>query len=231
MLRVELDGALPAGVVAKDVVLHLLALPPIRAGGGVGQVFEFAGPVVRAMATDERATLTNMTAELGGLTGIVEPDEETRALPARAARRWRASCEPWMRSDPGAAYAQVLTRRLQRAVADGRRARAIRARACRSTRCESPVRIDIAYGGSCTAGKREDFDQYHAVLAWGLAHGLQVAAARPAVPAVRHDRRARLLHRARLRPRVRRRRRAHPAALVRRLRQLRAGLLDRAPAR
>jgi 3-isopropylmalate/(R)-2-methylmalate dehydratase large subunit len=36
------------------------------------------------------------------------------------------------------------------------------------------VRIDIAYGGSCTAGKREDFDQYHAVLAWGLEHGLRV---------------------------------------------------------
>jgi 3-isopropylmalate/(R)-2-methylmalate dehydratase large subunit len=37
-----------------------------------------------------------------------------------------------------------------------------------------PVRIDIAYGGSCTAGKREDFDHYHAVLAWGLEHGLTV---------------------------------------------------------
>jgi 3-isopropylmalate/(R)-2-methylmalate dehydratase large subunit len=36
------------------------------------------------------------------------------------------------------------------------------------------VAVDIAYGGSCTAGKREDFDQYHAVLAWGLEHGLQV---------------------------------------------------------
>jgi 3-isopropylmalate/(R)-2-methylmalate dehydratase large subunit len=34
--------------------------------------------------------------------------------------------------------------------------------------------VDIAYGGSCTAGKREDFDQYHAVLAWGLEHGLRV---------------------------------------------------------
>jgi 3-isopropylmalate/(R)-2-methylmalate dehydratase large subunit len=36
------------------------------------------------------------------------------------------------------------------------------------------VPVDIAYGGSCTAGKREDFDRYHAVLAWGLAHGLRV---------------------------------------------------------
>ena len=41
---------------------------------------------------------------------------------------------------------------------------------------EEPVRIDIAYGGSCTAGKREDFDHYHAVLAWGLERGLQIPA-------------------------------------------------------
>ena len=39
---------------------------------------------------------------------------------------------------------------------------------------KEPVKIDIAYGGSCTAGKREDFDHYHAVLAWALAHGLRV---------------------------------------------------------
>ncbi len=41
-------------------------------------------------------------------------------------------------------------------------------------RLDAPVRIDIAYGGSCTAGKREDFDHYHAVLAWALAQGLKV---------------------------------------------------------
>ncbi len=41
-------------------------------------------------------------------------------------------------------------------------------------RLGAPVKVDIAYGGSCTAGKREDFDRYHEVLAWGLAHGLRV---------------------------------------------------------
>jgi 3-isopropylmalate/(R)-2-methylmalate dehydratase large subunit len=39
---------------------------------------------------------------------------------------------------------------------------------------DHPVKVDIAYGGSCTAGKREDFDHYHEVPAWGLAHGLKV---------------------------------------------------------
>jgi 3-isopropylmalate/(R)-2-methylmalate dehydratase large subunit len=172
VLRVQLDGRLPAGVTAKDVVLHLLALPEIRSGGGVGQVFEFAGDAVRTMATDERATLTNMTAELGGLTGIVEPDGETvRFLKER--RGVDFALQPWMRSDPGADYARVIRvdcGALSPMVAspgDPGNGVALDALA-------QPVPVDIAYGGSCTAGKREDFDHYHAVLAWGLAKGLTV---------------------------------------------------------
>lgn len=172
VLRVELEGALAPGVTAKDVVLHLLALPEIRAGGGVGRVFEFAGAVVRALSTDERATLTNMTAELGGLTGIVEPDAETARF-LRERRGVDFVPEDWMRSDEGAAYAQVLRldcSRLGPMVAspgDPGNGLAVEA-------LTQPVRVDIAYGGSCTAGKREDFDHYHEVLAWGLAHGLTV---------------------------------------------------------
>src|SRR3954470_1303885 len=52
VLRVELEGRLPAGVAAKDIVLHLLSQPLIRAGGGVGQVFEFGGPALRSLSTD-----------------------------------------------------------------------------------------------------------------------------------------------------------------------------------
>jgi 3-isopropylmalate/(R)-2-methylmalate dehydratase large subunit len=172
-LRIELDGRLPPGLTAKDVVLHLLALPAIRAGAGVGKVFEYAGPVVRALATDERATLTNMTAELGGFTGIVEPDDETaRFLAERRGVAFRI--EPWMRSDPGARYADVIRvdcSALAPMVAkpgDPGNGVPLSALAER-------VRIDIAYGGSCTAGKREDFDHYHAVLAWAAEHGLRVA--------------------------------------------------------
>jgi 3-isopropylmalate/(R)-2-methylmalate dehydratase large subunit len=61
---------------ARTIVLHLLALPR-SARAGVGQVFEFRGSAVASMSIDERATLTNMTAELGGVTGIVAPDAET----------------------------------------------------------------------------------------------------------------------------------------------------------
>ena len=171
-LKIELKGALPAGLTAKDIVLHLLALPAIRAGAGVGKVFEFTGPVVAQLSTDARATLTNMTAELGGLTGIVAPDAETQRF-LRERRGIDFVIEPWMHSDAGAAYADVfsvdcaaLTPMLA-APGDPGNGLAL-------ADLKERVKIDIAYGGSCTAGKREDFDHYHAVLAWALARGLTV---------------------------------------------------------
>ena len=173
-IRVDLQGRLPAGVTAKDLVLHLLAQPFIRQGGGVGKVFEFAGDGIAWLSTDERATLTNMTAELGGLTGIVAPDEETLRF-VRERRGVDVSLEDWMHSDPGAPYAHTLTldlRTLEPMLArPGDPGQGLPVSAL-----PAPVRIDIAYGGSCTAGKREDFDHYHAVLAWGLAHGLRIPA-------------------------------------------------------
>lgn len=171
-LRIELDGQVPAGVTAKDIVLHMLALPDIKAGGGVGKVFEFTGSAIAQLSTDERTTLTNMTAELGGFTGIVAPDAETvRFLRERRGIDFRI--ETWMRSDEGAPYAATIRidcSRLEPMVAspgdpgNGMALGKLRERA----------KVDIAYGGSCTAGKREDFDQYHAVLAWAAQRGLRV---------------------------------------------------------
>jgi len=173
VLRIEVDGALAPGVSAKDLVLHLLALPAIRAGAGVGRVFEFGGAAVRALDIDERATLTNMVAELGGFTGLVEPDEVTVQF-LRERRGIDFRIEPWMRSDEGAPYAEVM--RIDAS-----------ALSTMVTRPGDPglglplrdlaerPRLDIAYGGSCTAGKREDFAQYHAVLDWALRHGQRVA--------------------------------------------------------
>lgn len=182
-LKIELNGTLPVGLTAKDIVLYLLALPAIRAGAGVGKVFEFTGPVVTQLSTDERATLTNMSAELGGLTGLVAPDAETvRFLHER--RGLDFVLEPWMDSDADAAYAgvfavdcSVLTPMLA-APGDPGNGLAL-------ADLKAPV-TDIAYGGSCTAGKREDFDHHHAVLAWALAQGPERAARCEAVFAIRH---------------------------------------------
>ncbi len=175
VLRIEVDAPLPAGVSAKDLVLHLLAREDLRAGSGVGRVFEFGGPGVRALSIDERATLTNMTAELGGFTGIVEPDERTREF-LRERRGEDIAIEPWMRSDSGAVYAQwidVDAARLSPTVArPGDPGRGV---PLHDLSPDERPRVDIAYGGSCTAGKRADFEQYHAVLAWAAARGLRAA--------------------------------------------------------
>jgi len=172
-IRVEFAGSLRPGVTAKDAVLHLLAQPAIRAGAALGKVFEFCGEAVRAMDTDERATLTNMVAELGGLTGLVEPDEETvRYLKARRGIDFQLGS--WMRSDPDAKVAEHLridcTELGPMLARPGDPGNGL-AVAALSER----VPITIAYGGSCTGGKRADFDHYFSVLRWALERGLGVA--------------------------------------------------------
>jgi 3-isopropylmalate/(R)-2-methylmalate dehydratase large subunit len=173
IIRVECAGALHHGVVARDVVQELLRSELILSGGGIGVVFEFAGPAVRAMSIDERATLTNMVAELGGFSGIVEPDEATIAF-LRDVRGVDVIIEDWMCSDPGAVYKQVITidcsalRPLVASPGDPGNGIAVDA-------LREKVRIDVAYGGSCTSAKRDDFDFYHEVLKWGLDHGMRVA--------------------------------------------------------
>ncbi len=172
-VRVNLTGTLAMGMTAKDIVLHLLASPRIRAGEGVGKVFEFTGPVVEAFCIDERATLTNMVAELGGFTGIVAPDQKTVDFIAER-RDQLIQLEPWMHSDAGAQYAFELSvdcTTLGPMVArpgDPGNGVALRDLA------ERP-RIDIAYGGSCTGGKREDFDAYYQVLKWAHDQGRELA--------------------------------------------------------
>lgn len=172
-LLIELTGTIPPGVTAKDIALHLLAEPGIKSGAGVGKVFEFAGEAVSRLSIDERATLTNMTAELGGFTGIVTPDAETvRFLRERRGIEFRI--EPWMKSDKGAVYAGVIrfdcSTLSPMVAAPGDPGNGIPLQ-----RVAGPVAIDIAYGGSCTAGKREDFDWYHEVLRWAVERGMKVA--------------------------------------------------------
>jgi len=171
-LRIELGGAIPPGVTAKDVVLHLLALPAIRAGAGIGKVFEFAGPAIAQLTTDERATLTNMTAELGGFTGIVAPDRETVRF-LRERRGIDFTLEPWMRSDDGASYADTIAIDCS-ALSPMVAAPGDPGNGIPLASLQERAKVDIAYGGSCTAGKRDDFDHYHAVLSWAAARGMKV---------------------------------------------------------
>lgn len=172
VLRISLLERLPLGVTAKDLILVLLADKRIKSGLGVGKVFEFGGPALAFMSTDERTTLTNMTAELGGFSGIVVPDAETvRFIKER--RGLDFTLEPWMNSDPDARYADIIELDCSQitpmvaAPGDPGNGQSL-------LDFTEQVAIDIAYGGSCTAGKRDDFDHYFTVVDWAMKQGLGI---------------------------------------------------------
>lgn len=171
--RVVLHGELPVGVEAKDIVLHVLRLPYVREGKAIGQVVEFTGSVVQQLSTDERATLTNMVAEMGGFTGIVIPDQETQRF-LRERRGIEFDIAPWMCSDPDAAIAATLDvdcHLLEPMLAEpGDPGQGVGV-----SELTQSVKVDIAYGGSCTGGKREDLERMHEVLCWAMQRGLGIA--------------------------------------------------------
>lgn len=78
IVRVELTGKLRGGVSSKDIILEVLRQCTVK--GGVNKVFEYAGPGVSTLTVPERATITNMGAELGATTSIFPADDMTRAF-------------------------------------------------------------------------------------------------------------------------------------------------------
>ena len=74
-LRVNVNGALPLGVTAKDVILKIIGT--IGTAGGTGYVIEFAGEVIRNLSMEERMTVCNMTIEAGARAGLIAPDQKT----------------------------------------------------------------------------------------------------------------------------------------------------------
>ncbi|MBU1231132.1 MAG: aconitate hydratase [Proteobacteria bacterium] len=84
VVRVLLTGKLTGWASAKDVILHLLGLLTVK--GGVGKVMEFSGPGVATLSVPERATITNMGAELGATTSIFPSDAQTKKFLSRMGR-------------------------------------------------------------------------------------------------------------------------------------------------
>lgn len=153
-LRVRLEGRLGSGVSAKDLVLHLLAQPLIRDGGAIGHVIEYQGEGLRDLNLDERATLTNMAAEIGGFTGLIAPDTETVRFVAER-RGISLTLEPWMQGDADAIYTHTL--RVDCAALGPMLARpGDPGNGIALADLGEAIPIDIAYLGSCTGGKRED---------------------------------------------------------------------------
>jgi 3-isopropylmalate/(R)-2-methylmalate dehydratase large subunit len=175
VVRFVLKGEKRADVSAKDVMLVILATDYMKQGKGIGQVLEFAGEGIADWNIDERATLTNMAVEAGGFTGIIEPDEvtleylkKTRGLSEEEIRKG------FLRSDPDAEYAASFeidlseVRPMVATPGDPRNGLPI-------SDLSEPVKIDIAYGGSCTGGKMADMDMYAAVLKRAVEQGKRVA--------------------------------------------------------
>ncbi len=103
VIKVQLEGKLTGWASAKDVILHLLGLLTVK--GGVGKVFEYAGPGVATLSVPERAVITNMGAELGATTSLFPSDDKTRQFLAAMGREadWKE-----LVADADAAYDDVI---------------------------------------------------------------------------------------------------------------------------
>ena len=174
-VRYVLKGKKRADVAAKDVMLYILASDYMKTSKGIGKVLEFAGDDLKNWPMDERATLTNMSVEAGGTTGIIAPDEVTLDYIVKMRDLDRDEVRKgFTYSDPDAQYAAVFEinldeiRPMVATPGDPRNGIPI-------DQLQEEVRIDAAYGGSCTGGKMADMDMYAEVLQNALAQGKRVA--------------------------------------------------------
>src|SRR5512139_4093743 len=108
-LEVVVNGQLPSGVTAKDLVLAIIGQTGVN--GGTGHVIEYRGPAIEALSMDERMTVCNMSIEGGARAGMIAPDATTYAYLegrpyAPAGAGWDAAVADWdtLRSDPGAVF-------------------------------------------------------------------------------------------------------------------------------
>ncbi|MAP10471.1 MAG: 3-isopropylmalate dehydratase large subunit [Gammaproteobacteria bacterium] len=113
-MRITVNGELPFGCTAKDLILAIIG--KLGTGGGTGHVIEFAGPAIQALSMEGRMTVSNMTIEAGARAGLIAPDDITfdylRDKPrAPKGEAWDQAVEYWrsLASDPGATYDTEVT--------------------------------------------------------------------------------------------------------------------------
>jgi 3-isopropylmalate/(R)-2-methylmalate dehydratase large subunit len=176
-VKIVIRGKRHANVTAKDFILKILSLDYVRSGKALAKVMEYGGDAVEALSVDERATMTNMAAEIGGFTGIVAPDEKVVQFLIERRGMKRAEVQELIHglySDRGAKYAEVIeldAAQITPMVAtpgDPGNGKFI-------SELNAQIPIEIAYGGTCTAGKNEDMDMYATVLADALKHGRRIS--------------------------------------------------------
>jgi len=176
-VKIVIRGKRHANATAKDFILKILSLDYVRSGKALAKVMEYAGEAIEELSVDERATMTNMAAEIGGFTGIVAPDKKAVEflVERRGMDRTKAQAMiEGLRSDPNAQYAYVIEldaaeiRPMVATPGDPGNGKYVRD-------LNTPIPVEIAYGGTCTAGKNEDMDMYARVLADALKQGKRVA--------------------------------------------------------
>lgn len=175
-VRVVVKGKKPANITAKDFMLAILRNPYVKSGEAIGKIVEYCGEAVEALGIDERATMTNMAAEVGAFTGIVAPDDRTidYLVEQRGISRTEAEgLVAGLYSDPDAEYVHTIE-------IDASTLRPMIAlpgdpgNGIFIDELPGEVKVDIAYGGSCTGGKAEDMDMYAEVFQRALRQGRRV---------------------------------------------------------
>jgi len=112
-MAVEVEGSLPAGVTAKDIVLAIIG--NIGTGGGIGHLVEYRGSTVRSLSMEGRMTICNMSIEAGAKAGMVAPDDTTFAYIegrrfAPKGKEWERALDYWraLPTDEGASFDKVV---------------------------------------------------------------------------------------------------------------------------
>ena len=108
-MRININGSLSDGVVAKDIILHLISV--IGANGATGYMIEYAGSAIRDLSMEGRMTICNMSIEAGGRAGMVEPDQKTfdylrGRKHAPKLKDWDLAIKDWttLATEPGAKF-------------------------------------------------------------------------------------------------------------------------------
>ncbi len=175
---VRVRGRKPENITAKDYMLQILRDPYVKSGQAIGKIMEYSGEAVQDLSIDERATMTNMAAEVGAFTGIIQPDEKAVEFLARERGLEPEVTRPMLEglfSDEGAEYEKVIEfhadelRPMVALPGDPGNGLFIE-------ELGDQIKVDIAYAGSCTAGKKSDMDMYARVFSDALERGQRVHA-------------------------------------------------------
>ena len=213
-LAIHVDGQLPQGISAKDLILHIIGT--IGVDGGTGYVLEYRGAAIEALSMDERMTVCNMSIEAGARAGLIAPDETTFAwlkgrphVPQGAA--WDSAVQHWraLRSDDGATYDHEvhidasavkptvtygthpgMAIAMDKPVPAATNAQERRALDYMQSRPGQPMQgtpVDVVFVGSCTNSRLSDLrEAAHVLRGRRIAEGVRMLVV-PGSEAVRRD--------------------------------------------